>query len=51
MNGKIETLKKSNRELYDSIKKFKDKIDYLVQFEYKHNYSSGKVTTRQQTKG
>jgi len=34
----IETLKKSNKKLYDSLKIYKDEIDYLVQFKYKKEY-------------
>lgn len=34
----IETLKKNNKELYDSLKVYKDQIDYLVQFKYKKKY-------------
>ena len=39
----IETLKKENRELYDSIKKYKDEIDYLIQFKYEKKFSTGIV--------
>lgn len=35
---KLETLKKTNRELYDSLKVYKDEIDYLVQFKHKKEY-------------
>lgn len=31
---KFETLKKANKELYDSLKIYKDEIDYLVQFKH-----------------
>ena len=31
----IESLKNENKELYDSIKYFKEEIDYLIQFKYK----------------
>ena len=34
----IETLKKTNKKLYDSLKIYKDEIDYLVQFKYKKEY-------------
>lgn len=34
----IENLKKSNRELYDSIKMYKEEIDYLVKFKYNKDY-------------
>lgn len=35
---KLETLKKTNRELYDSLKVYKDEIDYLAQFKHKKEY-------------
>lgn len=35
----LETLKKNNKELYDSLKTYKDQIDYLVQFKYKKTYT------------
>ena len=34
----IESLKKTNEELYDSIKIYKEQIDYLVQFKYQKTY-------------
>ena len=34
----IESLKKTNEELYDSIKIYKEQIDYLVQFKYQKKY-------------
>ena len=43
--GKIHDLKEENSELYDSIKAFKDQIDYLVQFTYTKSYHTGKVKT------
>ena len=39
----IESLKKSNNELYDSIKIFKNKIDYLVEFNYKKDYEISRL--------
>lgn len=35
---KLETLKKTNKELYDSLKIYKDEIDYLAQFKHKKEY-------------
>ena len=35
---KLETLKKTNRELYDSLKTYKNEIDYLAQFKYNKVY-------------
>ena len=40
---KFKELKETNRELYDSLKKYKDKIDYLVQFTHEKEYNTGKV--------
>ena len=34
----IESLKKTNKTLYDSIKDYKNQVDYLVQFKYKKKY-------------
>lgn len=34
----IESLKKRNKELYDSIKIFKEQIDYLINFKYEKEY-------------
>lgn len=34
----IESLKEENRQLYDSIKLYKDEIDYLLQFKYQKEY-------------
>lgn len=39
----IESLKKTNNSLYDSIKIFKNKIDYLVEFNYKKDYEISKL--------
>lgn len=39
----INSLKKDNKELYDSLKKSKDKIDFLIQFTAKKEYDTGKV--------
>lgn len=38
-------LKAENKSLYDSLKSSKKYIDYLLQFNYKKTYSSGKVET------
>lgn len=42
----FSSLKKENKELYDSLKEYKDQISYLVQFTHEKNYSSGKITTK-----
>lgn len=36
-------LKELNRSLYDSLKVYKDEINYLIQFKYRKDYSTGKV--------
>ena len=43
--NQFKVLKKENKELYDSLKKYKDQIDYLVQFTYHNEYSTGQVNT------
>ena len=35
-------LKKENEELYDSLKRYKDKLDYVVQFYHEKEYNTGK---------
>ena len=34
----IASLKKTNKDLYDSVKVYKDQIDYLIQFKYNKEY-------------
>lgn len=34
----FKALKKKNKELYDSLKKYKDNVQYVVQFKYKKEY-------------
>lgn len=43
---KFKELKKTNKELYDSLKQYKDKIDYIVQFYHEKEYNTGQVTTK-----
>ena len=43
---KFKELKKENRELYDSLKQYKDKIDYIVQFYHEKEYNSGQIHTK-----
>jgi hypothetical protein len=38
----FSALRKENRELYDSLKKCKDKLDYVIQFSHEKNYNTGK---------
>ena len=47
--GEISDLKKANKELYDSLRKSKDKIDYLVQFTSNQEYHTGKVIIKKET--
>ena len=37
----FKDLKKTNKELYDSLKKYKDQVSYLVQFKYEKQYDTG----------
>jgi len=43
---KFKELKKENRALYDSLKKYKGKIDYIVQFYHEKEYNTGQVHTK-----
>ncbi|MBO5633118.1 MAG: hypothetical protein J5965_29010 [Aeriscardovia sp.] len=43
---KFKELKNENRELYDSLKHYKDKIDYIVQFYHEKEYNTGQVHTK-----
>lgn len=45
-DGKFSDLKKENKELYDSLKKYKKEIDYLVQFKYNKRYKTDKVIVK-----
>ena len=47
----ISSLKKTNRELYDSIKGYKDQVSWLVQFKYEKEYDTGVVPTKPTTDG
>jgi len=40
---KFSELKKTNKKLYDSLKQYKDKIDYIVQFYHEKEYNTGKI--------
>lgn len=42
----FDTLKKENKELYDSLKDYKDQITVLIQFKHEKEYNTGKVTTK-----
>ena len=43
-NRTFNTLKKVNRELYDSLKDYKNQIEFLVQFSHEQQYNTGVVT-------
>lgn len=45
----FSALKKENKELYDSLKQYKDRVDFLVQFTHEKEYSSGKVIIKHDT--
>lgn len=45
----ISNLKHENKALYDSIKKYKDKVTYLAQFKYKKQYNIVSKVTKQDT--
>ena len=45
----FKALKKENKHLYDSLKQFKDKVSYLVQFTHEKEYSTGIVHTSKPT--
>lgn len=43
------SLKNENRELYDSLKAYKNTIDYIIQFTHEKEYSTGTVQVRHDT--
>lgn len=42
-DNEISLLKKTNKELYDSLKQYKDEIDYLVKFKFEQKYTTDTV--------
>ena len=42
--GNFSNLKKENKQLYDSLKKYKKQIDFLTSFDYQKEYNIDKVT-------
>lgn len=40
------SLKNENKQLYDSLKVYKDKIDYIVQFYHEKEYNTGHVSVK-----
>ena len=42
----FKELNKENKELYDSLKQYKDKIDFIVQFTHEKDYQTGKIETK-----
>jgi FtsZ-interacting cell division protein ZipA len=49
-DANFKDLKKKNKELYDSLKKYKNQIDYLVQFSYNKTYDTGKIVVKETEK-
>ena len=45
----FDALKKENKQLYDSLKKQKDKIEFLIQFTHEKEYNTGKVIIKKDT--
>ena len=45
---RISSLKKSNKELYDSLKMYKDQIDLVTQFKYEKEYNLDTVHTKKE---
>ena len=43
---KYKELKVENKALYDSLKQYKNKLDYIVQFYHEKEYNTGQVTTK-----
>jgi len=43
---KYKELKEENKALYDSLKQYKNKLDYIVQFYHEKEYNTGQVTTK-----
>lgn len=46
-DSEISKLKKENKELYDSIKAYKDEVAYLIQFKYKKTYITDTIYIRE----
>lgn len=46
----FDILKTENRQLYDSLRDYRDKISYLIQFTHEKNYNTGKVTSKPKIK-
>lgn len=42
----LKALKNENKELYDSLKKYKDKLDYVIQFYHEKEYNTGKKNSK-----
>jgi hypothetical protein len=42
----FSSLRKENKQLYDSLKQYKDKIDYIVQFYHEKEYNTGNSTIK-----
>lgn len=42
----FSALKKENKQLYDSLKQYKDKIDFILEFTHESSHHTGVVTTK-----
>ena len=42
----FSSLEKENKQLYDSLKRYKDQISYLVQFTHEKDYNTGNIATK-----
>ena len=42
----FSALKKENKQLYDSLKQYKDKIDFILEFTHESSHNTGVVTTK-----
>lgn len=45
----FKSLKSENKALYDSLKRYKDEISYLIRFRARNEYSTGKVVVSEDT--
>lgn len=45
----FDVLKNENKDLYDSLKHYKNKLDYVVQFYHEKQYNTGNISTKPTT--
>lgn len=48
-SSSFSSLKSQNKQLYDSLKQYKNQIDYLAKFNYDKSYTTDKVITKKST--